>query len=376
MSTAKGNNDCTLYYFPVSNDDESYTLDDQCRNAYFRNFSLGTCTPSSVDNFDVLLRDVSFAEISPGQRDDSLHARKCSHTKSISECYPRLDFETKRNRYVSIDESVTKLKQTLEDDTLSGNNNSTKRQKLELTNTEQRYDTKRITRVSPPILEITFPKEEDHFHDASNHNQHYNQTMPLYPPSNQDREKPQQQEYLSGTLNFPYKDFIANNSKNESQLQLWYDEEEQSRLEKHFNPKWQVEFLSKFYSSGESLETPDIFGPKDSKKVSKNANVLPDDNHVFTDDTTNANFEQHFAQNEDEMALFMPISDPIENYFDMDNSSSFTCSTSTSDTSYYSLQEAAVKLCAAMDDTDKTRDIIARSEQHLNINRDELLKGK
>jgi hypothetical protein len=46
-------------------------------------------------------------------------------------------------------------------------------------------------------------------------------------------------EYLSATLNFPYKEFISNNDKNH--IKIWNDEEEQSRLEKHFNPKWQVD---------------------------------------------------------------------------------------------------------------------------------------
>ena len=68
-------------------------------------------------------------------------------------------------------------------------------------------------------------------------------------------ERKQPREYLSATINFPYKDFIEKNQGDN--IQLWHDEEEQSRLEKHFNPKWQIEFFSKFYS-GELLEIPDI----------------------------------------------------------------------------------------------------------------------
>lgn len=196
-------------------------------------------------------------------------------------------------------------------------------------------------------------------------------------PHLQWEERKQQHEYLPATLNFPYKDFIKKNQGDI--IQLWHDEEEQSRLEKHFNTKWQVEFFSNFYS-GELLETPDIFSPKAPKKVSKNDANVCDENHVQKDNTFTANFEQHFAQDKDEKALnklFMPIvSNTLEDHSDMDSSSSAACPTPTSDTSYCCLQKAAVKLFAAMDDTDKTRDAIARIEQHLNINRDEVLKGK
>ncbi|GFH53921.1 hypothetical protein CTEN210_10397 [Chaetoceros tenuissimus] len=73
--------------------------------------------------------------------------------------------------------------------------------------------------------------------------------------SSHPKEECKQNRDLSTNRNFPYKDFIEKNQGDN--IQLWLDEEEQSRLEKHFNPKWQVEFFSKFYSD-EQLEIPDI----------------------------------------------------------------------------------------------------------------------
>ena len=66
-------------------------------------------------------------------------------------------------------------------------------QKLQFTatSTEERHVTKRITRVSAPILEIACSKEEEDLaHDASSHNQRYSKTIPLYLPSDHDQEKP------------------------------------------------------------------------------------------------------------------------------------------------------------------------------------------
>lgn len=381
MSAVNGNYVCSLYYFPVTNDNESNTQDEPLSSADWINLSHGTSS-SSVD-VDALLQNV---EISPFQHDDSLHSttRKSSHPKRTLGCYPSLDFETKRSRYVSsIDESVIELMQTFEDETLSVNN--AKRQKLQVTatSTEPKYDAKRITRVSPPILEIARSKEDDHVHDVSNHDQHYSQTISPCLSFDQNQKKPQQHEHLSTTLNFPYKDFIKKNQGDN--IQLWHDEEEQSRLEKHFNTKWQVEFFSKFYS-GELLETPDIFGPKtkgsenqakkddSSKNCSLSASTTrseEDDDVVFVSITPNtfknsSEDNRHVQEKERK---------------DHSNTQNETCisSSASSVISHHSsilLEEAAIKLCAAMDDTDKTRDIITRLEKEMQVNRDVILKDE
>ncbi|GFH53761.1 predicted protein [Chaetoceros tenuissimus] len=220
---------------------------------------------------------------------------------------------------------------------------------------------------------VTFLKEEAyHTHNACHHDEQ--SIIQLLK-----EERKQQHEYLPATLNFPYKDFIAstNNKTNESHLQLWCDEEEQSRLEKHFNPKWQVEFFSKFYTACAALETPDIFGP--SKTISSEK----DDSHdcsIISASTT-------ATQSEDDEIVFVsmtsnafknPSSDNLGHSNVPQNKTCTSPSTaaSRSDISHHStlLEQTAIKLSAAMDDTDKTRDIITRIEKEMQVNRDEMLK--
>lgn len=244
-----------------------------------------------------------------------------------------------------------------------------------------------LPNVPRPLNHVTCRRESYRTHDELPVHHDEQSTIPHLK-----EEHKQQHEYLSATLNFPYKDFIANHNKNDSHLQLWCDEEEQSRLEKHFDTKWQVEFFSKFYSGeSQSLETPvdDIFGPKPSSSSSekemekdnfsaRNARRSPlsasttqseeDDEIVFVSMTSNtfknSSANRHFSKE-----------GRRTDHSNMSHNEICTSrSGSSADSSNILLEEAAIKLSAAMDDTDKTRDLIASIEKEMQINRDEILK--
>ena len=271
-------------------------------------------------------------------------------------------------------------------------NDTKKRQKtLESTRANRSQQNYGITtlclpNVPRPLNHVTCRRESYRTHDELPVHHDEQSTIPHLK-----EEHKQQHEYLSATLNFPYKDFIASHNKNDSHLQLWCDEEEQSRLEKHFDTKWQVEFFSKFYSSeSQSLETPvdDIFGPKPSsssseKEVEKdnssaNARRSPlsastaqseeDDEIVFVSMTSNT-FNNSSANHR-----HFPKEGRRTDHSNMSYNEICTSpSSSTADSSNILLEEAAIKLSAAMDDTDETRDLIASIEKEMQINRDEVL---
>ena len=160
--------------------------------------------------------------------------------------------------------------------------------------------------------------------------------------------------YLQATLNFPYKEFMSKNDKDH--IKIWNDDKEQTRLERHFNPKWQVDFLSMFYSpEGKVHEemTPTtttkspIKSQKDEKVVSDTTPFKPIQSkekrtEVILIDATNKD-----ASNTDKSNSFSPIS----------------------------LEEAAENLCDAMDVSDVTRDAIARIENQMQINRREFFSS-
>jgi hypothetical protein len=262
--------------------------------------------------------------------------------------------------------------------------NDAKRQKifLEMANRFQQHSG--ITTLGLPI----FPRR---FNDVTCRKEPQRDGVPAHydeqdSPHLQWEERKQQHEYLSTTLNFPYKDFIKKNQGDN--IQLWHDEEEQSRLEKHFNTKWQVEFFSKFYS-GELLETPDIFGPKtrgsenqakkddSSKNCSLSASTTrrseEDDDVVFVSMTsTTSTFKNSFEDNRHVQEKGR------KDHSNTQNEKCISPSASSSNISHHSilLQEAAMKLSAAMDDTDKTRDIITCLEKEMQVNRDVILKDE
>lgn len=244
-----------------------------------------------------------------------------------------------------------------------------------------------LPNIPRPLNHVTCRREFYRTHDE----------LPVHPhdgqstiPHLKEEHKQQQHEYLSATLNFPYKDFIASHNKNDSHLQLWCDEEEQLRLEKHFNTKWQVEFFSKFYSGeSQSLKTPvdDIFGPKPSSSSSEKE---------LEKDNSSANARRSLSAStaqseEDEEIVFVSMTSNTFKYSSANrhfpkegrrtdhsnmsyNEICTSRSGSSADSSNILLEEAAIKLAAAMDDTDETRDLIASIEKEMQINRDEILK--
>jgi hypothetical protein len=162
--------------------------------------------------------------------------------------------------------------------------------------------------------------------------------------------------YLHATLNFPYKEFMSKNEKDH--IKIWKDDEEQTRLERHFNPKWQVDFLSMFYSPEGKVHEETIPTTTTTKSPIKSQK----DEKVVSD-TTQFKPNQAKEKRKEEVILIDATNKDASN---TDNPNSF---------SPISLEEAAENLCDAMDVSDVTRDAIARIENQMQINRREFFSS-
>ena len=161
--------------------------------------------------------------------------------------------------------------------------------------------------------------------------------------------------YLHATLNFPYKEFISKNDKDH--IKIWKDDEEQTRLERHFNPKWQVDFLSMFYSPEGKVHEERT--PTTTTKIPIKTQK---DEKVVSEDTTS--FKPIQAKEKRKGVILIDATN--KDASNTDKSNSF---------SPISLEEAAENLYDAMDVSDVTRDAIARIENQMQINRREFFSS-
>ncbi|GFH44308.1 predicted protein [Chaetoceros tenuissimus] len=140
-------------------------------------------------------------------------------------------------------------------------------------------------------------------------------------------------------------------------IKIWNDDEEQVRLERHFNPKWQVDFLSMFYGPEGKVDndrTPSTNSPAKGQKNEKKVS-----NTIFK------SIQEDKQKKTEEVILVDATNKDASN---TDKSSSNTSSP-------LSLQEAAENLFDAMDVSDATRDAIARFEDQMQINRREFFSS-
>lgn len=162
--------------------------------------------------------------------------------------------------------------------------------------------------------------------------------------------------YLHTTLNFPYKEFMSKNDK--EHMKIWNDDEEQTRLERHFNPKWQVDFLSMFYSPEGKVHEEMIPTSTTTKSPIKSQK----DQKVVSDTTQ---FVKPIQAREKRKEVIL-IDATNKDASNTDNTNSF---------SPISLEEATENLCDAMDVSDVTRDAISRIENQMQFNRREFFSS-
>ncbi|GFH44309.1 predicted protein [Chaetoceros tenuissimus] len=180
-------------------------------------------------------------------------------------------------------------------------------------------------------------------------------------------------EFLSATLNFPYKEFISKNDKDH--IKIWNDEEEQVRLERHFNPKWQVDFLSTFYGSEGSIRHESVVTPTNTESSPAASMQECSNKRVKYNEVDTTSSKSTRGRNTREV-IFLDLVNHI-NDDSMENTKLPDKEDDTSSSSVsgpVDLQKAALNLCDAMDMSDLSRDYIARFERNTNFNRRDFLK--
>ena len=193
-----------------------------------------------------------------------------------------------------------------------------------------------------------------------------------------DSERHTNRVYLHATLNFPYKEFISKED-GEDHIKIWDDDEEQVRLERHFNPKWQVDFLSTFYGPEGSIRRETVVTPTNTNTIesspppydtmlesSSNKRFKKCNNEKEYTSTTKS-FSRGGKRNTREVILLDPVNDSIENNKLPDEDVI---------PSPFSRQEAALNLCDSMDMTDFSRDYIASFERTIKFDRQDFLSLK
>jgi hypothetical protein len=201
--------------------------------------------------------------------------------------------------------------------------------------------------------------------------------------NDKDSERHTNREFLSATLNFPYKEFISKDGKDH--IKIWNDDEEQVRLERHFNPKWQVDFLSTFYGPEGSIRQETVVTPTNTTTIESSSPPCYDTmlesssnkrfkkcNNEKEDITSTTKSFSRGGQNTGEVILLDPVNDSKENTKLPDEDHDIPSPFSGQE----DIKKAALNLCDAMDITDLSRDYIARFERNINFNRREFLSSK
>lgn len=152
--------------------------------------------------------------------------------------------------------------------------------------------------------------------------------------------------HLASTLNFPYKSEAGNadGGYHSKRLKIWDDEADQGRLlEKHFNPEWQFQFLNEFYggeaSSSSRKNTMKSRTIHNQDDLHHNVHSQKINESKSSKDSTYKN-----KKNEERHDVVAKNLDNV-------------------------LKEASLKLLAAMDLTDISRNKVFRIEEELNFDR-------
>ena len=152
--------------------------------------------------------------------------------------------------------------------------------------------------------------------------------------------------HLASTLNFPYKSEAGNadGGYHSKRLKIWNDEADQGRiLEKHFNPEWQFQFLNEFYGGEASASS--------RKNTMKSRTIHNQDDlhhniHSQKIDESKSSKDSSYNKKKKNEERHV-VAKTLDNV----------------------LKEASLKLLAAMDLTDISRNKVVRIEEELNFDR-------
>ena len=159
--------------------------------------------------------------------------------------------------------------------------------------------------------------------------------------------------HLARTLNFPYKSDASNNEDRgdyKKRLKIWNDETDQGRiLEKHFNPEWQFQFMNEFYGRSDAPSLSSRNKMK-SRAIKHNYDPSEEDRHYIERLEKIDECIKKRLKNENEEGYYV------------------TKPKSSLDTRNI-LKEASLKLLAAMDLSDISRNNVYRVEEEINFDR-------
>ncbi|GFH61631.1 predicted protein [Chaetoceros tenuissimus] len=184
---------------------------------------------------------------------------------------------------------------------------------------------------------------------------------PTFKPQQQDERKKRKNHFLNPgthlarTLNFPYKSDASNTDGGDfsKRLKIWNDEADQGRvLEKHFNPEWQFQFMNEFY------------GRSDAPSLSSRNNMK------------SRAINNNYDQSEGDLNYIVrhqKIDECNKKQTKKDNEEGYHYGTKPKSLDANILKKASLKLLAAMDLSDISRNNVFRIEEEINFDRKKYL---
>lgn len=245
------------------------------------------------------------------------------------------------------------LSRCCKDDKRSTRNDQEKEQEETLQQDQSFFhDAGRFTGHSVSIK--TSSEHSDYEQDAQSEEVIARNVTPTF-KSKQERKKKRKNHldpgtHLASTLNFPYKSEAGNadGGYHSKRLKIWNDEADQGRiLEKHFNPEWQFQFLNEFYGGESSASS--------RKNTMKSRTIHNQDDihhniHSQKIDESKSSKDSSY-NNKKKNEEHHVVAKTLENV----------------------LKEASLKLLAAMDLTDISRNKVFRIEEELNFDRQQYI---